>query len=69
MNLEQIEVFIDANGKVHLQTSGFTGDDCLKATQELEALLGNQILERERTAETYNTARVNSAEKLKIHKS
>lgn len=66
MKLEQIEVIIDANGKVKLQTSGYSGDDCLAATRELEALLGSQVLQRERTAESYDHAGGKTAEKLKI---
>lgn len=67
MKLEQIEVIIDTNGKVKLQTSGYSGDECLAATEELEALLGNQILQRERTAESFERTTGKSAEKLKIH--
>lgn len=66
MKLEQIEVIIDTNGKVKLQTSGYSGDECLAATEELEALLGNQIIQRERTAESYDHNAGKTAEKLKI---
>ena len=66
MKLEQIEVIIDPNGKVKLQTSGYYGDECLAATEELEALLGNQILQRERTAESYEHTTRKTSEKLKI---
>ena len=67
MKLEQIEVIIDTDGKVKLQTSGYSGDECLAATEELEALLGNQVLQRERTAESYEYTAGKTAEKLKIH--
>lgn len=67
MKLEQIEVTIDSHGKVKLQTSGFSGDDCITTTQELEALLGNQLLQRERTFESYEQTVGKTSEKLKIH--
>ena len=68
MKIEEIEVTISADGKVHLHTSGFTGDACLEATEALEKLLGNQLLERERTGETYDRTEIFSAEKLKIRR-
>ena len=67
MKLEQIEVIIEANGKVRLETSGFSGDECLAATREVEALLGDQVLQRERTAESFDKSTVRTAaDKLKI---
>ena len=68
MNIEQIEVTIGTDGKVRLQTSGFTGDACLEATEAAEALLGDQVISRERTAETYEQAPIRSAEKVKIRR-
>jgi len=67
MNIEEIEITIRADGKIQLHTSGFSGDACLEATEEIEKLLGNQILQRERTGETYSTNSLKSAEKIKIH--
>lgn len=66
MNLEQIEVIIGTDGKIRLETSGFSGDNCLAATEEIEKLLGNQILQRERTAEAYDQISGKTAEKVKI---
>ena len=66
MNIEQIEVTIGPDGKVRVQTSGFSGDTCLEATQEIETLLGNQIIRREKTAEAYQPEIVKTAEKIKI---
>ena len=68
MKIEQIEVTIGTDGKVRLQTSGFSGDACLSATEEIEALLGNKIVMRERTAETYDSAAIRTAEKVNIHR-
>ena len=68
MKIEQIEVTIGTDGKVRLQTSGFSGDACLEATEDIEALLGGRIIQRERTAETYEQAPVRTAEKVKIRR-
>ena len=65
MKIEEIEVTISADGKVHLHTFGFSGDACLDATEEIEKLLGNQVLQRERTSETYDQTAVNTVEKIK----
>lgn len=66
MKLEQIEVIIEPNGKIRLQTSGFSGDECLAATDEIETLLGGQIIERERTAENFEQTHGKTAEKIRI---
>ena len=66
MKIEEIEVTIGTDGKIQLHTSGFSGDACLKATEEVEALLGNQVLKRERTAETYDQTSIPTAERVKI---
>lgn len=66
MKVEEIQVTIGTDGKVRLQTSGFTGDACLEATEELEALLGNGILQRERTAEAWDRTAGRTSEKVNI---
>ena len=68
MNIEQIEVTIGTDGKIRLQTSGFSGDACLEATEAVEALLGDQVISRERTAETYDTVQVRYAGKVNIRR-
>ena len=67
MKVEQIEIIIGSDGKVQLQTSGFSGNDCLEATKEIERLLGNQILNREETGDFFQQTPVKTAEKVKIH--
>ena len=66
MNIEQIEVIIGPDGKVHLQASGFSGNACMEATEELESLLGNQVVSRERTGSFVEKASGKTAEKVKI---
>ena len=68
MNLEQIEVIIETNGKIRLETSGFSGNSCLEATRELESLLGNMAVEREMTAEAYASPQGRTAERVKIRR-
>lgn len=68
MKVEQIEITIGSDGKVRLQTTGFSGEDCLEATREIEELLGNQILKREETSEFYRQSPVKTSEKVKIHR-
>ncbi len=53
MEIQEIEVFIDAEGKVQLQVRGVKGMECLELTKELEAALGGQIEAREMTPEAY----------------
>ena len=68
MIIEQIEVTIGTDGKIRLQTSGFSGDACLEATEEFESLLGDQVIRRDRTAETYDQVPVRITEKVNIRR-
>jgi hypothetical protein len=51
MDIQEIEVEIDAQGQVNLHVKGIPGTDCLLITQDLEKALGNVVLERNMTAE------------------
>ena len=53
MNLEEIEVIIEKDGRVRIQVRGVKGDACLELTQELEQALGGVIETREMTSEAY----------------
>ena len=53
MEVQEIEVFIDADGKVELQVRGVKGQDCLELTRQLEESLGGQVESREMTPEAY----------------
>jgi hypothetical protein len=46
--IEEIQVVVDSDGKVTIKVTGMEGDTCLKATEALEALLGD-VEQRERT--------------------
>jgi hypothetical protein len=56
MDVEEIQVFIDEDGKVRLEVRGIKGQSCLELTEELEQLLGGEIEEREMTPESYEGA-------------
>ena len=66
MKLEQINVTIRTDGKIHLKTTGFSGDECMAVTKELEEILGNLIITRDTTSEFYDTVTNQNTEKLKI---
>ena len=53
MNIEEIEVFIDASGEVKYEVRGVKGKKCLDLTKELETDLGGNILLREETSEMH----------------
>ncbi|WP_342596728.1 DUF2997 domain-containing protein [Cyanobacterium aponinum UTEX 3222] len=51
MDLQEIDIFIDDNGEVKLEIRGVKGQKCLDLTQDLEAILGDEIISREMTPE------------------
>lgn len=51
MDLQEIDVFIDKDGKVRIEVRGVKGKACLDITQALEAALGGQVEKRELTPE------------------
>lgn len=56
MELQEIEVLIDKDGRVHIKVHGVKGMSCLELTKDLEAALGGQIEAREMTPEAYDTS-------------
>jgi hypothetical protein len=61
--VEEIKVTIDEHGNVKISVFGIPGPLCLKATEEIERLLGGQV-EREYTSEFYRDVR--EAESLRV---
>ena len=55
MELQEIEVFIDEDGKVRIEVRGVKGMSCLDLTKDLEEALGGEVEEREMTPEAYET--------------
>jgi hypothetical protein len=54
MELEEIEIFIEKDGRVRIEVRGAKGMACLDLTRELEAALGGAIELREFTPEAYS---------------
>jgi len=55
MKIEEIEVTIDAQGRVSVQVRGVKGKACLSLTEALEEALGGEVIQREMTAEAHET--------------
>lgn len=47
MQIQEVEVTIDASGKVEIHVRGVKGDACLKITRPIEEALGNLVIQRE----------------------
>jgi hypothetical protein len=58
--LKIIEIIVDTKGNSQVQTKGFAGSECLKASQFVEQALGQQTSQRT-TPEFFQT-QVQSAE-------
>ncbi len=56
--MKSIEVIIDAEGGVSLQTKGFNGQGCKSASEALEKALGVKLSDKA-TAEAYSAAETN----------
>ena len=54
MVLQELEIMIDAEGKVSIKVSGAKGDQCLELTRPLEEALG-AVEQREYTADYYQS--------------
>ena len=50
---EVVEVVVSPDGKVSINVSGIPGMGCTTETQDLERLLGGNVVARELTSEAY----------------
>ncbi len=57
MNMQEIEVTIDSEGKVSVHVKGVKGKECLELTKPLEEALGYEIENRTYTSEYYEVAK------------
>ena len=55
MEIQEIEVFIDAEGQVEVKVRGVKGTSCLDVTRPLEEALGGEVELREMTPEAEET--------------
>jgi hypothetical protein len=62
MEIEEIDVYIEKDGRVRVQVRGVKGDSCLALTAPLEQALGGQVESREMTSEAYEEASENIAD-------
>lgn len=53
MELQEIDVYIEKDGRVRIEVRGVKGGGCLELTAPLEEALGGQVESREMTAEAY----------------
>ena len=53
MRKQDIEIVIDAKGAVTFQVKGVKGGSCLDETKFLEAALGGDVVEQQKTGEFY----------------
>lgn len=60
MALEEVIVTIAPDGTVKVATSGFTGMACTSATEALEVMLGNEVIERTLTDEAFQSGQANN---------
>ena len=51
MDIQEIEVTINKNGKVEIHMKGFKGEECITVTKELEQALGGEVDVRKFLAE------------------
>ena len=56
MELQEVELFIAKNGEVRMEVRGVAGRKCLDLTRELEAALGDEIINRELKPEAHAEA-------------
>ena len=58
MELQEIEIYIDKDGKVRIEVRGMKGGACLDLTKALEEALGGEIESRELTPEASETVKL-----------
>ncbi len=68
MEIQEVEVTIDASGKVEIQVHGVQGDTCLDITRPLEEVLGNIILQREMVPQTLQPSKTAKTRLPRIRK-
>jgi hypothetical protein len=57
MEMQEIDVIIEKDGRVRIEVRGVKGTSCLDLTRGLEAALGGQVEDRQMTPESQEAAR------------
>jgi hypothetical protein len=55
MELQEVEVLIEKDGRVRIEVHGVKGMSCLEITKDLLDALGGEIESQELTSEAYET--------------
>jgi hypothetical protein len=66
MEIQEIGIKILPTGEVRINVEGVKGDKCLKLTEDIEKLLGNEIIEREKTYEFYQQPVLVESDEIKV---
>ncbi len=53
MEMQEVEIFIEKDGRVRIEVRGVKGASCLDLTKALEEVLGGQVELREMRPEAY----------------
>jgi hypothetical protein len=56
MELQEIDLYIEKDGRVRIEVRGVKGQTCIDLTKALEDILGGEIESREMTADSYENA-------------
>ena len=64
MDMNEIEVIVDREGKVSLRVKGVQGASCLDLTKALEEALGAEVESRTRTSEFYENPKTTTEKSL-----
>ena len=67
MEIQEIDVFLQPDGTVKVEVRGVKGQKCLALTEDIEKLLGGQVIAREKTPEydEQEQATVTESERIK----
>jgi Protein of unknown function (DUF2997) len=65
MQIQELDIFIDKEGKVNIEVRGVKGPSCLDITKAIEEALGGQIENREYKPDFYEEAEIGISEQQK----
>ena len=68
MELHEVEVLINKYGQVTLHIRGTKGNECLVLTEDIEKLLGGEIVLRTMTVESAETSQITAPQRQKVKK-
>jgi hypothetical protein len=66
MEIQEVGIKILPTGEVRINVEGVRGERCLKLTEDIEKLLGNDIILREKTYEFYQEPVLVESEEIKV---